>query len=148
MPHKSVWDADLLQRVKAMWDDGLPPLVISEKVGKKVSPTAITQKLYREYPDMLGTAAPIFRRDKVSSPLTAPLPPLPDYTPRPDAPKPVIAAPIPVHWWQIPLPPVRFCCWPLGEPGTKSFRFCDDAVISGKPYCGDHADLAYVKLPA
>lgn len=38
------------------------------------------------------------------------------------------------------------CCWPLGEPGTKSFRFCDAASIPGKPYCGEHAQLAYVKV--
>jgi len=38
------------------------------------------------------------------------------------------------------------CCWPIGEPGTKSFRFCDDAALPGKPYCGEHAQLAYVKV--
>ena len=38
------------------------------------------------------------------------------------------------------------CCWPLGEPGTKSFRFCDEASAPGKPYCGEHAQLAYVKV--
>lgn len=38
------------------------------------------------------------------------------------------------------------CCWPIGEPGTKSFRFCDGASVAGKPYCPDHAALAYVKI--
>ena len=38
------------------------------------------------------------------------------------------------------------CCWPIGEPGTKSFRFCDADAASGKPYCGEHAQLAYVKV--
>ena len=38
------------------------------------------------------------------------------------------------------------CCWPLGEPGTRSFRFCNDASEPGKPYCSDHAKLAYVKV--
>lgn len=36
------------------------------------------------------------------------------------------------------------CCWPIGEPGAKDFRFCDDASPAGKPYCGEHAKLAYV----
>jgi len=36
------------------------------------------------------------------------------------------------------------CCWPIGEPGTKSFRFCDDTAISGKPYCQKHHAIAYV----
>lgn len=38
------------------------------------------------------------------------------------------------------------CCWPLGDPGTKQFRFCGDEPIQGKPYCTEHAQLAYVKL--
>ena len=38
------------------------------------------------------------------------------------------------------------CCWPIGEPGTKTFRFCDDRSEPGKPYCEDHARLAYVKV--
>jgi len=38
------------------------------------------------------------------------------------------------------------CCWPLGEPGTKDFHFCGGEPIPGKPYCSEHASLAYVKL--
>jgi len=38
------------------------------------------------------------------------------------------------------------CCWPLGEPGTRTFRFCDDPSEPGKPYCPDHVKLAYVKV--
>jgi len=38
------------------------------------------------------------------------------------------------------------CCWPIGEPGTSGFRFCDGDALMGKPYCRDHAALAYVKV--
>lgn len=38
------------------------------------------------------------------------------------------------------------CCWPIGEPGTRSFRFCDAESMAGKPYCESHAQLAYVKV--
>ncbi|HJS84475.1 MAG TPA: GcrA family cell cycle regulator, partial [Acetobacteraceae bacterium] len=38
------------------------------------------------------------------------------------------------------------CCWPIGEPGTRSFRFCDAESMPGKPYCAEHAELAYVKV--
>ncbi len=38
------------------------------------------------------------------------------------------------------------CCWPIGEPGTRSFRFCDVDAIGGKPYCEEHSALAYVKV--
>ena len=39
----------------------------------------------------------------------------------------------------------RTCCWPIGEPGTKTFRFCDAPVESRTPYCLDHARKAYVR---
>lgn len=38
------------------------------------------------------------------------------------------------------------CCWPIGEPGTASFRFCDEQSVPGKPYCEAHAELAYVRI--
>ena len=38
------------------------------------------------------------------------------------------------------------CCWPLGEPGTKEFHFCGGDPIAGKPYCAQHAALAYVRI--
>lgn len=36
------------------------------------------------------------------------------------------------------------CCWPMGDPGNKGFRFCDDPkLVSGKPYCAKHVARAY-----
>lgn len=35
------------------------------------------------------------------------------------------------------------CCWPLGDPGTATFRFCDNEAVSGKPYCETHCQRAY-----
>lgn len=42
-------------------------------------------------------------------------------------------------------PAQRSCCWPMGDPGTAEFRFCSGEAITGKPYCQDHAAVAYVK---
>ena len=38
------------------------------------------------------------------------------------------------------------CCWPIGEPGTKDFHFCDAEAMPAKPYCSEHAQIAYVKV--
>ncbi|OUI88730.1 GcrA cell cycle regulator [Acetobacter sp. DmW_043] len=38
------------------------------------------------------------------------------------------------------------CCWPIGDPGTPGFHFCGATPLPGKPYCGEHAQIAYVKL--
>ncbi|HTI81808.1 MAG TPA: GcrA family cell cycle regulator [Acetobacteraceae bacterium] len=37
------------------------------------------------------------------------------------------------------------CCWPIGNPGTRAFRYCDGASVPGKPYCEDHCKLGYSK---
>jgi GcrA cell cycle regulator len=65
--------------------------------------------------------------------------------------QPAPAAPLPARAMLQPAPvqprrPAPSCCWPIGEPGTKTFRFCDDASAHGKPYCEDHARLAYVRV--
>ncbi|MBS1101526.1 GcrA cell cycle regulator [Gluconobacter sp. Dm-62] len=38
------------------------------------------------------------------------------------------------------------CCWPIGDPGTPGFHFCGATPLSGKPYCAEHAAIAYVKI--
>uniref|UniRef100_UPI0022EB97CE GcrA family cell cycle regulator n=1 Tax=Falsiroseomonas oryzae TaxID=2766473 RepID=UPI0022EB97CE len=43
------------------------------------------------------------------------------------------------------LSTLRACCWPIGEPGQPGFRFCAAEAITGKPYCPEHAAVAYVK---
>lgn len=38
------------------------------------------------------------------------------------------------------------CCWPIGTPKTKDFRFCNEAVVVGRPYCDIHVKIAYAKI--
>lgn len=38
------------------------------------------------------------------------------------------------------------CQWPHGDPGTPGFRFCGAKPLMGKPYCAEHAAVAYVKI--
>lgn len=62
-------------------------------------------------------------------------------------PRPVpVAVPRAVPPSMRPYGRVITCCWPIGEPGTRGFRFCDSASEPGKPYCGEHAKIAYVKV--
>jgi GcrA cell cycle regulator len=60
------------------------------------------------------------------------------HAPRPAQPAPA-ARPAPLRFGS------SSCCWPIGEPGTAGFRFCTAAAIAGKPYCEEHAALAYVR---
>jgi GcrA cell cycle regulator len=41
---------------------------------------------------------------------------------------------------------VKNCQWPHGNPGTKTFRFCEAVSEPGRPYCEEHVKVAYVKV--
>ena len=40
---------------------------------------------------------------------------------------------------------IDHCCWPIGDPGSTSFQFCELPALPGKPYCQEHANRAYVR---
>jgi GcrA cell cycle regulator len=46
----------------------------------------------------------------------------------------------------FPRASLRSCCWPIGEPGTRDFRFCAAEADAGRPYCAEHAAVAYVRV--
>ena len=166
------WDDETIRLLRDLWTQGLSTAEIGRRLG--VSKNAIVGKAHRL--DLEARPSPIRRESaKPASdrPVAFPrvagptLPPLasadvPVFTPPPSnvqplrpatmvAPRPVIAAPPPPRIMQ-PSAPVQTrrsapsCCWPIGEPGTKSFRFCDGSSVPGKPYCDEHAKLAYVKI--
>ena len=95
----------------------------------------------------VGTSFPGFAR--------APSPPRPPVMARPavavpsvprPAPRPVMAPPRPVVAAPRPYGRVVTCCWPMGEPGTREFHFCDVPSEPGRPYCEEHVKVAYVKV--
>ena len=117
----------------------LPPL--SSVAGPTQAPAAARPRLARPAPAAAqavtghSSAAP----QATAAPVAAPRPVAP-------APNPLPAPPRLQALAARPYGRVVTCCWPLGEPGTKSFRFCDAASVPGKPYCDEHAQLAYVKV--
>jgi GcrA cell cycle regulator len=81
-----------------------------------------------------GGAGPVIPATVASAEATA--------APTPGAPAP---APSPAVVRPFPRASGRSCCWPLGDPGTPEFRFCGGESLAGKPYCAEHAAVAYVK---
>ncbi len=89
-------------------------------------------------------------RGKMAAPV-ATLPPLaslsgpaPRPITQPNHPSSTVAA-------RLAPPPARpygrvvSCAWPIGDPGTRSFRFCDASSEPGRPYCGEHCAKAFVR---
>ena len=162
------WNEETIARLRALWSEGLSTAEIGRRMG--VSKNAVVGKAHRlNLParpspirrDGAGSAAPRATQPRrVTGPTLPPLSAAPSQVatpPVPRQPAPVAAeagsrpaAPVarPVAVRPAPFRSTRLasCCWPIGEPGTKSFHFCDAEAMTGKPYCAEHAQLAYVKV--
>lgn len=158
------WNDDAIARLRALWDEGHSTAEIGRRMS--VSKNAVVGKAHRL--NLPARPSPI-RRDSNAGAVRSPapkrisgptLPPLPAAVEQPvvvSVPElqhfepvrsviPARPAPSPVLRAIVPRSRTLTCCWPIGDPGTKNFRFCDSEATHGKPYCGEHAQLAYVKV--
>jgi GcrA cell cycle regulator len=169
-----VWDEETIRHLRDLWTQGHSTAEIGRRLS--VSKNAIVGKAHRldldarpspirreaakpaterppgcprmagsTLPPLASTSAPPMTPPSNIQPLRA----APVASPRPVSAVPAAdPAPRPV----MPPAPIQArrsapsCCWPIGEPGTKTFRFCDDTSVPGKPYCDAHAKLAYVRI--
>ncbi len=149
------WTTEAIERLKALWAEGHSTAEIGRRMG--ISKNAVVGKAHRL--NLSARPSPI-RRD--ATPRPAPVPRAPRPVPAPmqrlvqppvirqapqPAPPPQVVAPPVVRSFPVARPRTgsRSCCWPIGEPGTTGFRFCGGEPMAGKPYCTEHAALAYVK---
>ena len=151
------WNEETIARLRALWAEGHSTAEIGRRLG--VTKNAVVGKAHRlmlpprPSPIRRLGEGHVPRRSQPKRSVGPTLPPLPvpgaGAAPRP-VPQPSMAArPVPVLR-AVPMPRasvrVSACCWPIGDPGTPSFRFCDDGAMAGKPYCQQHAALAYAKV--
>jgi len=158
------WNEEAIGRLRALWAEGHSTAEIGRRLG--VSKNAVVGKAHRldlparpspirrdgsgtprqptprrvagpTLPPLTSTALPVVEAAQPARPVVAP-PPRPPVPQQPVAPR--VQA--------VPRASTRTvaCCWPIGDPGTPGFRFCDAQAVAGKPYCGEHAQLAYVKV--
>jgi GcrA cell cycle regulator len=149
------WTVEAIERLRALWAEGHSTAEIGRRMG--ISKNAVVGKAHRlSLParpspirrDANGEALP--RPQPVRAPRPAGVVPrltLPQVAPPP---APVLAPvavppPAPVVRSFPRFSPARACCWPIGEPGQPGFRFCAAEALTGKPYCPEHAAVAYVK---
>lgn len=169
-----VWDAETIRLLKDLWAEGHSTAEIGRRLG--VSKNAIVGKAHRldldarpspirrdavrpadrpaPYPRMAGPTLPplasahlqpthvpppsnVQPLRQMSALAPRPLPPAPVAPP---VVRPAVAAP------QHTRRSAPSCCWPIGDPGTKSFRFCDDVSLPGKPYATNMPSLPTSKF--
>ena len=152
------WTEETITRLRGLWDEGHSTAEIGRRLG--ITKNAVVGKAHRL--NLPARPSPIRRgagegrpprratARRVSGPtlpvlVAALAPAVTPATPRLAEPKltPVVRV-VPA----TPRPGARLtaCCWPIGEPGTPNFHFCSEHAIHGKPYCPEHAAVAYVKV--
>lgn len=154
------WPLERTKYLRAAWAAGHSARLIAIALG--VSKNSVVGKVHRL--KLLPRPSPI-RHGGPQSGLRAERkrradagrlpPPGGHHLPRPvgDGGLPSLARPVVLPAMPGPLPApyvprtVRECCWPLGNPGTSSFRFCCANVTTlDRPYCPEHARIAYVRV--
>lgn len=150
------WNESIIAELRRLWAEGLSTAEIGRRLG--ISKNAVVGKAHRL--DLAPRPSPIRRSERpVGSAAPAPRTTGPTLAPLPSTPTPVQAVPAsPVAAGRVapprrlaavapaPVQRISACCWPMGEPGKPGFHFCDGAAVPGKPYCAEHAQLAYVKV--
>jgi GcrA cell cycle regulator len=122
----SIWNQEKLDKLKALWDEGLPITKIGNELG--VSRNAIAGKAHR-----MGLP-------KRNSPISN------SGDPRKNQKKSVEdnnkELPLKILLRNVEWSRNR-CCWPIGDPKLPGFSFCGTPIIPGRPYCEEHSILAY-----
>jgi GcrA cell cycle regulator len=150
----ATWNDCMIAALRSLWGEGLSTAEIGRRLG--VTKNAVVGKARRL--DLATRPSPIRQggRPKPGRPPRAAgptLPPLvslqglqvPAHTParRTEPAPPVIRTPALVS------DPAKLgtgqCCWPIGDPGKKDFRFCNEPNQQARPYCPEHCAQAYVR---
>ena len=149
MTSNSDWDTDAIARLRVLWAEGHSTAEIGRRMG--FTKNAIIGKAHRLA--LPARASPIRVRGtgRASGPRTvrAKQPTLAPLCSAAIAVAPAVAikppAPAPATVRAASSPNGQPCCWPLGEPGKPGFQFCEAGTVPGKPYCPEHAEVAYVR---
>ena len=144
------WNDENVRRLKTLWAEGHSTAEIGRRMG--VSKNAIVGKAHRL--NLPARPSPIraTAERKPSRPRRAARVTLPGLQPRPASTKASHvtrsrAAPPRWHAAEPMTLGASRCCWPIGDPGTPQFRFCEATNAAGYPYCPDHCAIAYRPVP-
>lgn len=163
MENRMEWTAKSIDLLRGLWAEGHSTAEIGRRMG--VTKNAIVGKAHRL--DLPARPSPIRKQEVNGVPVAPRRKPSRDEAPASAersppmtretvSPQPAVAkapaAPAngaPAAGAQVryfPRASLRSCCWPIGEPGQREFRFCSAEATPGKPYCPDHVAVAYVRV--
>jgi len=116
-----VWTEERIELLEALWGEGLTTGEIGKRLG--VSKNAVVGKAHRL--GLKGRPSPIKRTAQGRQ-----------QAAKPAEPEHKIRSVVDLQ--------ANACRWPIGDPREPGFHFCGRPALPGKPYCAEHAALAYV----
>jgi GcrA cell cycle regulator len=151
-----LWTAEADARLRALWAEGLSAAAIGALIAK--SKNAVLGRVHRL--NLPGRASPTKPRGELR-PGRKGVPKRRARLPGVSVPQGIAALAggtlealglVPAGLPKlVDVAPVRLdsrhcCTWPIGEPRTKEFRYCDAPALAGKSYCPAHDELAVVRV--
>jgi GcrA cell cycle regulator len=138
------WTEEAIAKLRTLWAEGHSTAEIGRRLN--ISKNAVVGKAHRL--NLPPRPSPIRRHEgesapRPSAPKRAQGPTLPPLSASMGTPMPGLRTVMPVPKYSQRATP---CCWPIGEPGKPSFHFCNAASVANKPYCEEHAAVAYVRV--
>ena len=115
-----VWTDDKIKKLKKMWSAGKATTEIAKSLG--MSKNSIIGKVHRL--DLPARPSPIKSEPKVQKK----------------------AAPKKSGFVRLIDLKINTCRWPIGDPKDADFHFCGEATVTGKPYCLEHCQEAYLNM--
>lgn len=108
-----VWTPERIEMLQSLWREGYSASAIAEKLGG-ISRNAVIGKAHRLL--LPSRPSPIKRDERVVKPAPAP---------------------------QRAHGTGHDCMWPIGDPKSPEFHFCEEPADPGRPYCSAHCAQAY-----
>jgi GcrA cell cycle regulator len=140
------WTDEVIGKLRILWSEGHSTAEIGRRLN--ISKNAVVGKAHRL--TLPPRPSPIKRNDGTGQAAPRPAPPRRAFGPTLPPLAASTAPPVPSLRAIMPSPKQTLratpCCWPIGEPGKPDFHFCNSGSVPGKPYCDDHAAIAYVRV--
>lgn len=137
------WTDEQVEELKRLWDKGLTTGEIGKALG--VSKNAVVGKAHRL--GLNSRPSPIRRSDDDNTTVRT-VAPLQDEEKKKET-KSQASAKKTAEKEKKKLFTVNdltssSCRWPIGDPKDEDFHFCGKEALPDKPYCAEHAAIAYV----
>jgi GcrA cell cycle regulator len=150
------WTDERIAELRELWAQGYSASQIAKQIGG-VTRNAVIGKAHRL--GLQGRPSPIrsdgaggrrSRRRAQFTPqtitATAPLAETAIAAPTDLAPEPAIEIPVEAPAEEAAdAPNGPRCVWPIGDPGSPDFHFCNRPAAPERPYCSAHCTIAYIR---